>query len=76
MINPIKHHLFTGVGKRLQFKDSCIAESIIERMLTMKIPILAIHDSFIVQYRNRELLRKLMNYVFREHKLKSIPLIK
>ena len=74
--DPIKHYLFTKVGTQLQFKDSCIAESVIERMVSMRIPILVVHDSFIVQYRNKELLHKLMNHVFREHKLKSIPLIK
>ena len=74
--DPIKHYLFTKVGTQLQFKDSCIAESVIERMVSMRIPILVVHDSFIVQYRNEELLRELMNHVFREHKLKSIPLIK
>ena len=73
---PIKHHLFTSVGTRLQFKDSCIAESVIERMVGMRIPILVIHDSFIVQYRNGKLLRRLMNNVCIEQKLKSIPLIK
>ena len=73
---PIEHYLFTGVGTKLQFKDSCIAESVIERMVSMRIPILVVHDSFIVQYRNRELLRGLMNDVCIEHKLKSIPLIK
>ena len=73
---PIKHYLFKKVGKELQYKDSCIAESIIERMLTMKIPILAIHDSFIVQHWNRDLLYTSMNYIFKKHKLKSIPIIK
>ena len=73
---PIEHYLFTSVGTKLQFKDSCIAESVIERMVSMRIPILVVHDSFIVQYRNRELLRELMNDVCIEHKLKSIPLIK
>ena len=73
---PIKHHLFTSVGTKLQFKDSCIAESVIERMVSMRIPILVIHDSFIVQYRNGKLLRGLMNNVCIEQKLKSIPLIK
>jgi hypothetical protein len=73
---PIKHHLFTSVGTKLQFKDSCIAESVIEKMVSMRIPILVIHDSFIVQYKNKKLLHKFMNHVFREHKLKSIPLIK
>ena len=74
--DPIKHYLFTKVGTKLQFKDSCIAESVIERMVSMRIPVLVIHDSFIVQYRNKKLLHKFMNHVFREHKLKSIPLIK
>ena len=73
---PIKHYLFTKVGTQLQFKDSCIAESVIKRMVSMRIPILVVHDSFIVQYRNRELLRGLMNNVCIEHKLRSIPLIK
>ena len=73
---PIEHHLFTSVGTKLQFKDSCIAESVIERMVSMRIPVLVIHDSFIVQYRNRKLLRGLMNDVCIEHKLRSIPLIK
>jgi len=73
---PIEHYLFTGVGTKLQFKDSCIAESVIERMVSMRIPVLVIHDSFIVQYRNRKLLRGLMNDVCIEHKLRSIPLIK
>ena len=62
--NPIKHHLFTGVGKRLQFKDSCIAESIIESMVNNNIPILAIHDSFIVQHQNASSLYKSMDYIF------------
>ena len=73
---PIKHHLFTSVGTRSQFKDSCIAENVIERMVSMRIPVLVIHDSFIVQYRNGKLLRGLMNNVCIEQKLKSIPLIK
>ena len=74
--DPIKHHLFTGVGKRLQFKDSCIAESIIENMVHNNIPILAIHDSFIVQQRNKGGLHKLMDNIFRSFKLKSVPKIK
>ena len=74
--NQIKHHLFTGVGKRLQFKDSCIAESITESMVNNNIPILAIHDSFIVQHWNESRLHKLMDYIFRSFKLKSVPKIK
>ena len=73
---PHTHHLFTGVGKRLQFKDSCIAESIIESMVNNNIPILAIHDSFIVQHRNESNLNKSMDHIFRSFKLKSVPKIK
>ena len=68
--------MFTGVGKRLQFKDSCIAESIIENMVNMRIPILAIHDSFIVQHWNKSELHKQMDNIFRSFKLKSVPKIK
>jgi hypothetical protein len=73
---PIKHHLFTGVGKRLQFKDSCIAEKIIEYMVNNRIPILAIHDSFIVEYKNKSSLHNLMDHIYRSFKLKSVPKIK
>ena len=74
--SPIKHHLFSGVGKRLQFKDSCIAESIIDNMVNKNIPILAIHDSFIAQHQNANSLYKSMDYIFRNFKLKSVPKIK
>ncbi|WP_440634901.1 hypothetical protein [Candidatus Pelagibacter sp. HIMB1746] len=73
---PIKHHLFTGVGKRLQFKDSCIAEKIIEHMVNNRIPILSIHDSFIVESKNKSSLLNLMNHMFGSFKLISIPIIK
>jgi len=73
---PIKHHLFTGVGKRLQFKDSCIAEKIIEYMVKNRIPILSIHDSFIVESKNKSSLHNLMNHMFGSFKLISIPIIK
>ena len=72
----LQQFLFSGVSLRLQFKDSCIAESIIDEFIKRDIPILTIHDSFIVQHWNKSLLYKLMDNIYREHRLISVPKIK
>lgn len=73
---PLVKFLNTGVSLRLQFKDSCIAEDIISEFVNRDIPILTIHDSFIVQHWHKGLLYKLMDQVYRKHKLTSVPKIK
>lgn len=47
---PIKNLFFTGLGNRLQFEDSIIAESIMLQFAKMDYPALPIHDSFIMHY--------------------------
>jgi len=47
---PIKDYFFKGVGNRLQFEDSCIAESIMLHFANMDAPALPIHDSFIMHH--------------------------
>jgi len=56
----IKHHFCQEMGLRLMNMDSKIALKVIEEFTSQKIPILAIHDSFIVQQKHEELLRKTM----------------
>ena len=47
---PIEHLFFKGIGNRLQFEDSCIAESIMLHFANMDAPALPVHDSFIMHH--------------------------
>ncbi|MFA5903594.1 MAG: hypothetical protein WC836_06625 [Desulfobacula sp.] len=57
---PIKKHLFSGVGTKLQNIDSVIMNSILTRLLEMNIVGLPIHDSVIVQTQYQDILKTLM----------------
>jgi len=71
----IKKYFFTGVGTELQYIDSCITESIVIRMIKMGIPVLGIHDSFIVGHTYKTILQEYMYDSFIENKLVSIPIV-
>ena len=47
---PIKDYFFNGLGNRLQFEDSIIAENIMLQFAKMDAPALPIHDSFIMHH--------------------------
>ena len=47
---PIKNLFFTGLGNKLQFEDSIIAENIMLQFARMDYPALPIHDSFIMHH--------------------------
>ena len=44
----IKDSFFCGMGNRLQFKDSLLAEQIMLHFAKRDIPVLPVHDSFII----------------------------
>ena len=46
---PIKDRFFCGMGNQLQFEDSKVAEQVILSFTKENIPILPVHDSFLVQ---------------------------
>ena len=45
---PIKDSFFCGMGNRLQFKDSQLAEQIMLHFARRDVPVLPVHDSFII----------------------------
>ena len=47
---PFSHEFFKGVGNKLQFEDSCIAEHIMLNFTIMDAPALPVHDSFILHH--------------------------
>lgn len=57
---PIDHKLCSGAGLELMNLDSRITEYIVMKFTQSGIPILTIHDSYIVQYRYEDDLRILM----------------
>jgi hypothetical protein len=47
---PIAHEFFNGVGNKLQFKDSTIAEKVMLHFAKIDAPALPVHDSFIIHH--------------------------
>jgi|AntDeeMinimDraft_6_1070357.scaffolds.fasta_scaffold03711_3 hypothetical protein len=66
---PIAGHFCSGkkTGLEVMNKDASIALGVVEHFTGKSIPILAIHDSFIVESQHSEELRKVMKKVYRKH---------
>jgi hypothetical protein len=56
----IKRFLLSGKGLELQYQDSTIMASILERMMRRGIPALPVHDSVICPARHKNYLRQVM----------------
>lgn len=67
--HPIAHHFCKGktTGMRVMNKDAKIALDVVNHFAKQDIPILAIHDSFIVQKQHREELYKVMETMYEKH---------
>ena len=46
---PIKKYFYSGAGLSLQYIDALIAEMVLKHFTTFKIPVLCVHDSFVIQ---------------------------
>lgn len=57
---------FKGVGIELQNLDSMIAEKIINHFTPLEIPVLCVHDSFVIQSDKAEDLKSQMEIAFQE----------
>ena len=71
---PISHLFFTGVGNKLQFKDSCIAENVMLQFANQNQAALPIHDSFIMQEGYAGHLEEAMRRAFYDEFEADIPL--
>jgi len=64
--NLITHHtriikyFFKGKGLKLQFIDSQITNEILQHFTSKKIPVLSVHDSFIIESNYKDDLKKIM----------------
>lgn len=76
-MNPkISHYIYQQIALKFQFQDSEIARSIIRRCNRLLIPVLSIHDSFIVESKNESFIKNAMLKAIEEARLTSVPLIK
>ena len=60
----ISHLICSGAGLRLMSLDSQMCEYVIERFVEQDIPILTVHDSFVVPFDEGERLHRLMKEAF------------
>jgi len=67
--SPIAHYFCSGkeTGMKIMNKDSQIALYVIKHFASQKKPILAVHDSFIVQKKYRDELYEVMDEAYRRH---------
>jgi len=63
----------TGAGLWLQYEDSVLALDVLRRMEDQAIPVLPVHDSFIVAEEHEERLRLAMETAF--HRYGIVPQI-
>jgi hypothetical protein len=63
---PVKRHLRSGVGLKLQRRDADIAKTVMLRMMKRDILVLPVHDSFITYHEMRNDLETEMRRVYRE----------
>ncbi len=71
--NSIKKYFFSGQGIKLQNFDSMMAEAVINHFTSLGIPILCIHDSFVIAADKTKDLDAVMTKKF-EQVLKSLGL--
>jgi len=70
---PIEHLFFSGEGNKLQFEDSCIAESVMLQFAAIDAPALPVHDSFIMHHGYGGELEEAMRRAFHERRGSDIP---
>jgi hypothetical protein len=63
---PISKYFFKGEGLKLQCLDSQVAEAIMLKALDRGVVVLPIHDSFIIEKKNEDVLKVLMSEAFDE----------
>jgi len=62
---PIAHHFYTGIGKELQRKDSDMAEDVMLHFAKMRVPVLPVHDSFVMHHGYEKELQDVMAKAFK-----------
>ena len=70
----IQHLFFQGTGNKLQFEDSCLAESVMVHFAAIDAPALPVHDSFIMHHGYGGELEEAMRRAFYDRFGGDIPI--
>ena len=62
----ISNYFCSGIGLKLMYKDSEIAESVLKHFTKKEIPCLCVHDSFIVPVQHNEEMKQVMNDIYKK----------
>ena len=62
--DPIRQEFFTGYGLNLQYYDSLMAEYVINELTSRGLPVLCVHDSFVVKKYDLVTLNSLMESAY------------
>ena len=65
----IEHYLFSNLGRELQNADAGIATQIIDTFTDEHIPVLCVHDSFLIEEQHLKYLNRTMDTVFKKDAL-------
>jgi len=63
---PIAKYLCSGIGLKLMYKDSCIAEKVIQHFTSRGIFVMCVHDSFIISKKYKKELKAVMEKSYKE----------
>ena len=76
-MNPkISDYVYSKCALRFQYQDSEIVRKIVNKCSRYLIPVLSVHDSFIVEETNSNFIIDTMNSAIKDARLTSVPLIK
>ena len=62
----ISNYFCSGIGLKLMYKDSEIAESVLKHFTKREIPCLCVHDSFLVPVQHKKELEEVMSEVYKK----------
>jgi len=65
--SEISNYFCSGIGLKLMYRDSEIAESVLKHFTKREIPCLCVHDSFLIPIQHIEELKEVMNTVYKKH---------
>ena len=63
----ISNYFCSGIGLKLMYRDSQIAEDVLKHFTKREIPCLCVHDSFLLPVQHKEELKSVMNEVYKNH---------
>ena len=62
----ISKYLYSGVGNKLMLVESNILSEVLLRLMALSIPALPVHDSLVFPLQHRDVVRQIMEDMYRQ----------